>query len=132
LTLGKSPDVADPATQDLEQLQREKLQGEVARLKKQLDKMGFEMERDQGKYMLRSDLHRELAGRWLVMDQAMTNFFRSKASRLVSVVHGDPERIPDFLESVLSRMRKELNEFANTQKFQVIFVDDKEDDTADA
>ncbi|MCK9326207.1 MAG: hypothetical protein M0P69_12015 [Bacteroidales bacterium] len=123
LTLGKSPDVADPATQDLEQLQREKLQGEVARLKQQIDKMSFEMERDQGKYMLRSDLYREMASRWLVMDQALTHFFRSSAPDLVAIVNGQQDLIPDFLETVLAKLRQELNEFANTEKFHVVLLE---------
>jgi hypothetical protein len=132
LPLGKSVDVADPATRDLEQLQREKLQGEVARLKAQIDKMEFEMSKDQGKYMLKGDLYREMASRWMVMDQAMTHFFRSAAPDLVACVDGDKAKVPDLLDKLLSMLRRELNEFANTEKFHVIIVDDEEDAAVNA
>jgi hypothetical protein len=125
-------DVADPATRDLEQLQREKLQGEVARLKAQIDKMEFEMSKDQGKYMLKGDLYREMASRWMVMDQAMTHFFRSAAPDLVACVDGDKAKVPDLLDKLLSMLRRELNEFANTEKFHVIIVDDEEDAAVNA
>ncbi len=127
LVLGKSVDVSDPALQGLEGLQREKLQNEVARLRKQIDKMEFEMEKEAGKYMLRSDLHREMASRWLVLDQALTQFFRSCAPDLVESVQGSAERIPDFIALVLTKLREELNGYANTEKFNVVVLEQDEE-----
>ncbi len=123
LVLGKSVDIADPEMQDLEALQREKLQNEVSRLRKQIEKMDFEIDKDRGKFLLRSDFDRELAARWLVFKQSFKQFFRRQAPKLIQLVDGDLGKTPDFLEAVLGAVRKELNEMANTESFKIIFTE---------
>lgn len=124
LVLGKSVDIADPEMQDLEALQREKLQSEVFRLRKQIEKMDFEIDKDRGKFLLRSDFDRELAARWLVFKQSFEQFFRRQAPKLIQLVDGNLGKTPDFLEAVLGAVRKELNEMANTESFKIIFTDE--------
>ena len=120
LILEKSPDLEDAETKDLEELQRKKLHAEVERLRRQIEKYTFEMAKEQNKYMLKADFHKEMARRLLVLEQNLTHFFRSQAPDLVFLVGGQPKKIPDFLDTIITKLHQELNDFASTERYYVV------------
>ena len=108
---------------DIEQLQKEKLELESKKLKEQIAKLEWDREKEAGKYLLRSDFEMELAARAAVLEISLRQMASAKAYEWIAVSHGDYAKTGDLAAMVTAEIRNALNDYAATDRFQVIFVE---------
>jgi hypothetical protein len=106
---------------DLKDLQAKKVRNAIRNQDLEYEKKAFELEREQGKYVLRSDFERELAARAAVLDAGFRHLFNMRASEWIALVGGKPDKAADFLQSLNHGLDTQLNEYASTRTFQVLF-----------
>jgi hypothetical protein len=117
---------------DLDDIHAVKTAREVERLEKQNEKLQFELDRERGRYIPRVDFEAELAARAAVLDSGFRHLFNIKAREWIAVVGGRPERTADFLAALNAGLDEQLNVYATTQVFQVLFEDQEDDADVDA
>lgn len=108
---------------DIEFLQKEKLGLESKKLKEQIAKLEWDREKEAGRYLLRSDFEMELAARAAVLETSLLQMAQSKAYDWVAVVHGEHSKAADMAAMVTAEIGAVLNDYAATDRFQVIFVE---------
>lgn len=108
---------------DIEQLQKEKLELESKKLREQIAKMEWDREKEAGKYLLRSDFEMELAARAAVLETSLRQMAQTKAYDWIAVCKGEHSKAGDMATMVTAEIGAVLNDYANTERFQVIFVE---------
>lgn len=108
--------------EDIENRTVEKLQQEITRLKTQNESAQLDLDIKKGKYILRSEFEMEVAARGAVLESGLRYFFQAKAGELIDVVAGDRGRSGDFIELLNTGLDSLMNDFANTEKFQVMIM----------
>ncbi|MBU1054854.1 MAG: hypothetical protein KKC46_13660 [Proteobacteria bacterium] len=109
------------AVAGIEILQRENLEldAEIKREKKA--KLQWEREKEIGKYILRDDFEMEVTARAIVLDASLKQMVSLKALDWVSIVQGNHKLVKDMTDAILRCIEEALNDYANTDKFQVVF-----------
>jgi hypothetical protein len=113
--------------QDLDDIHAVKTRREVERLEKQNEKLQFELDRERGRYIPRLDFESELAARAAVLESGFRNLFNVRVREWIALVNGKPDRSADFLSALNQGLDEQLNIYATTKVFQVIF-EDRDDD----
>ncbi|MCK5313221.1 MAG: hypothetical protein KAJ62_13980 [Desulfobacteraceae bacterium] len=114
----------DGSIADLNDVHARKANKEVERLEEQIAKLRFENEKETGKYILRTDFEAELAARAVVLESGFRHLFNMKAREWITLVNGKIEKSADFLQELNSSIDEQLNSYATTKTFQVMFEDD--------
>ena len=109
--------------QDIEALQKEKLELESEKLKEQIAKLAWDREKEAGKYLLRSDFEMELAARAAVLETSLRQMAQSKAYDWIAVCKGEHSKANDMAAMVTAEIDAVLNDYAATDRFQVIFLE---------
>ena len=109
---------------DIEALQKEKLELESKKLREQIAKLEWDREKEAGKHLLRSAFEMELAARAAVLDTMLRQMASLKAYEWISACKGDHGKASDLAAMVTAEIGEALNEYASTDKYQVIFIDD--------
>jgi len=117
---------------DLKDLQAVKLKNAIRNQDIEYQRKKFDLEKEQGKYIPRVDFEAELAARAAVLDSGFRHLFNIKAREWIAVVGGRPERTADFLAALNAGLDEQLNVYATTQVFQVLFEDQEDDADVDA
>jgi hypothetical protein len=112
---------------DLKNLQSQKLMNAIKIQEIEHQRKSFDLEKEQGKYIPRADFESELAARAAVLESGFRHLFNVKAREWIAIVGGKPERTADFLAALNTGLDEQLNTYATTQVFQVIF-EDKDDE----
>lgn len=111
---------------DLDDIHAVKTAREVERLEKQNEKLQFELDRERGKYIPREDFEAELAARAAVLDSGFRHLFNTKAREWIALVAGRVDRQADFLSALNQSLDNQLNTYASTRVFQVMFEEREE------
>ena len=106
---------------DLNDVHAIKTAKEVERLEEQIAKLKFEREKDQGKYIPRSEFEAELAARAAVFESGFRHAFNSKSRTWIALVNGRQEKTAEFLHALNKSLDELLTSYANTNTFQVMF-----------
>jgi hypothetical protein len=109
---------------DLNDIHAKKTSREVDRLDEQIAKLKFERKKEEGKYIPKADFEAELAARAAVFDTGFRHAFNIHAREWIALVGGKPEKSADFLQSLNKILDEQLNNYATTKIFQVIFTED--------
>lgn len=108
---------------DLKNLQATKLMKAIRNQDIEYDRKKFDLEKEQGKYIPREDFESELAARAAVMESGFRHLFSTRAREWITLVAGKADRQADFLEALNKALDEQLNTYATTRVFQVIFQD---------
>lgn len=111
---------------DIEQLQKEKLELESEKLKEQIAKLAWDREKEAGRYLLRSDFEMELAARAAVLETSLRQMAQTKAYDWIAVCRGEHSKAADMAAMVTAEIGAVLNDYAATDKFQVIFIEEED------
>ena len=109
---------------DLNDIHTRKTAKEIERLDEQVKKIKFENAKEQGKYIPRVDFEAELAARAGVFDTGFRHAFDMHVREWIALVGGKPEKSADFLLALNRVLDEQLNNYATTRTFQVIFTED--------
>ena len=115
-------------SEDLKDLQARKLMNAIRIQEVEHQRKTFDLERERGKYLLRSDFEAELAARAAVLESGFRHLFNLKAREWIAAVGGKPDRQADFLAALNAGLDEQLNVYATTKVFQVLFEDRPDDD----
>ncbi|MDY6974382.1 MAG: hypothetical protein SV775_19015 [Thermodesulfobacteriota bacterium] len=105
---------------DDEQLQRKKLLAEVAWKTEQAKREQIKRMAEEGLFILREDLDREMAARASVLEAGLNFLIQSKANEWVALVNGDEKKAGDLVRDITTGLNDALNEFATVKEFQVL------------
>jgi len=103
----------------LDRLQKERLIAEVDKTKAQARHWTIKAEAYAGAYVPRDLFERELARRVAIFRNDLETFAASEAGGIVSLASGNPDRIPEVIEHLLSRFEDFLARYAEEQEFTV-------------
>lgn len=106
---------------DLSDLQARKSDKEVKILEIKEQQMQFDLDKSMGKYIPRSDFDAELAARAVVFESGFRHFFATRAREMIVTVGGKAEKTADLLELLNQGLNEQLNTYASTDVFQVLF-----------
>jgi len=104
-----------------EDLQRKKLIAEISRIQEQTKRERIKRLAEEGRYVPRDQFEMELAARASVIDTLRRNSIMTGAAERVALVGGDTSRIPDLIAFDLAQHDDEMNQFATTIEFHVLF-----------
>jgi phage terminase Nu1 subunit (DNA packaging protein) len=107
---------------ELEGLQRQKLEAEIRLKQAQADRAEFDQAIAVGQFIPRKDFELELAARAAVFDAGFRYFFQASAAELIALVQGDLKKIPEFIDALNDRLDVQLNEYASTKEYQVMIL----------
>jgi hypothetical protein len=109
---------------DLSDIHQRKADKEVSLLELKEKKLRFELDKDMGRYIPRGDFELELAARAVIFGTGLKHRVRSKITEWVALVAGKSEKGADLMECIEAEIEAELSEYATTQTFQVMFLED--------
>jgi len=109
----------------------QKLRLQVEKLERENEEGAFKFGVLKGKYIPRQEMYLHLAGRAAVLDSALEQMVRAKASELITLVSGSHAKIPDFVDIFLSDWKNLINNYANSDELEVIFTGEVIDDGED-
>lgn len=109
---------------DMSDLSAQKTDKEIKILKIKEKRMQFELEREMGQYIPRKDFEAELAARGVVIEAGFRHFFSIKAREMIALVGGKVEKTADLLLMLNNGLDEQLNQYASTDVFQVLFDED--------
>ena len=124
-----SPKQKAAAYADINVLQKEKLEKENKKLDEQIAKLAWDREREAGKYLLRSDFEMELAARAAVLQTSLRQMAQTKVYDWIAVCRGDHGKASDVAAMIAAEIDTVLNDYATTDRFQVIFVKEPTEST---
>lgn len=110
---------------DSKENQSKKTDWEIKNLKVKHEKQQFELEKLKGKYIEKALFEAELASRAAIFETGLKHSFSAKVQDLIAIVGGKSEKSPDFLEALNSFLDEELNNYATTKRFHVVFIGDE-------
>lgn len=112
---------------DLKNLQATKLMQAIKIQEIDARRKTFDLEKEQGKYIPKAEFEAELAARASVLDSGFRNMFNIRVREWIALVNGTPERAPDFLAALNQALDEQLNTYATTRTFMVLFEDSERD-----
>jgi hypothetical protein len=115
---GTGQTAADKRTADL---MERKLRADIMRTEELATKARLEREVLEGKFISRADVELELAGRAVVLDAGVRGMIKAKAPAWIELVGGAQGRLPDMIEAMVNDFFGLLNDYATTERFQVVF-----------
>lgn len=109
---------------DLSDLSAQKTDKEINILKIKEQRMQFELDKETGRYIPRKDFEAEMAARGVVLETGLRHFFSVKAREIIALVGGKVEKTPDLLQALNEGLDEQLNQYATTEVFQVLFEEE--------
>lgn len=116
-------DRKDGSIADLADVHARKTSKEIERLEEQIAKLKFDREKEQGLYIPRKNFEAELAARAAVFDVGFRHAFNVQAREWIALVGGRPEKAAEFLAALNQALDEQLNTYATTRVYQVMFME---------
>lgn len=113
----------DRVTEDLSALAREEQELKNRKLREQSETLAFNRAVAQGKYILRSDMELELAGRAMALSVGLRSVFTLYAPDYASLVDGDPNKAELMVREFEKNLDAALNDFSRPIDFRVELTD---------
>jgi hypothetical protein len=100
----------------IEQGQAEKLELENAKLRKQVEKLEWELARDKGKYLLKEDVRVEVALKIAALEAGLKHWMRTGAADMVYAVGGEPAKARVLINLYEARLDELLDEMGRLEE----------------
>ena len=117
----------EPDLGDSKEKQKVKIDWEIKNLELKHEKELFLFERDKGKWIERALFEAELAARAVIFETGLKYRINKDIQELIAIVGGKPEKAPDLIAKTDELIEVELNSYATTKRFQVVFIGDDEE-----
>ena len=112
--------LAEVAGGELDRLARERGEAEYRLLQKKYEKMEFELQKDKGQYLPRSEFEQELSARAAVLMHGLRHLAQSRAAELMEIgKEKGAQAVADRLQAEIEDL---LDDYANRETFQVIVM----------
>jgi hypothetical protein len=95
---------------------------EAEKIRLQNEKLRWEMERDQGKWVLRESFEMELATRAAYLEMGIRNFFETKAASWIGLVGGKVNKAHLMINEFEREFDALINSYYDMRRFNVNFV----------
>lgn len=98
----------------------DKLKWETKIAEQKFNDMAFEAKIKEGKYILRSEVEQMLAARAAFLKDSLgPGFIHSRASKIVEIVKGNPDNIPELIEFWLRQIEEVFDYYSKPMRFEV-------------
>lgn len=125
LPMAGTPDVVAEKAADR---QRRKEEEEIRRIRAVADKEEFDLQVKKGRYILKEQVHLELAARAVTLASGLKTAFEAQHLDLVALVEGNPKKGAALVEKLEAILDEALNEYSREMEFEVVLTDDREAD----
>ncbi len=123
----KKIDASDGDTNDSQELQK----WEIAIAEEKHKKLQRENEVQSGLYLRKTDVEHMLAARAAFLkDNLGPTFIHSRASGLITLVKGDPDRAPEFIDAWTKHIDEMFDLYSKPFQFEAAYIPKVEDDLA--
>lgn len=112
-------DTGKTVNQEGNELLTRKTEKEIERIDTVTQRERFRLDVDRGKYILRSDVESELAGRAIVLDNGLTYLIQSSAAEIIALVGGDQTRSGELVAFLNEKKDLLMNKYATMSEFFV-------------
>jgi hypothetical protein len=99
---------------------RRKLEADIRKTEAEARRAELKLSVERGKYVLMEDVERMLAGRAVLLDTSLQASILNHAAERVSLVGGDPARVPDLIQMDMTHHADTMNAFASWEEFRAI------------
>lgn len=111
--------MADRAAGMIDKMHKRKTEAEIDRLEAQAQKVKFELEKERGKYLLKTDVKTEFALKLGAVESVFRSLLRTKATDYISVVGGKPEKAGIFLDLIFADLDDVLNQMCALEELGI-------------
>jgi hypothetical protein len=115
--------IADSKAGVLDALSEKRLKKEVEKLTVQVDKLTWDMARDQGKYLPKEDVRTELALKISAFEAGFKHMAATRASDWITAVGGRQEKQQVFVDMVYSAIDTLLEEFGQVEELELVVME---------
>jgi hypothetical protein len=112
--------IADNKAGKLDALSEKRLEKEVEKLTVQVEKLTWDMNRDQGKYLLKEDVRTELAMKISVFEAGFKHVVATSASDWSAAIGGEPGKYQILIDQINNAIDALLGEFAECEELDVV------------
>jgi vacuolar-type H+-ATPase subunit I/STV1 len=116
----------DPDIGTAGELEVQKKQAEISRIRTIDARERFRLEKEKGNYLDRTLLGFELASRLVMLDNGFRNLVNAKSLKWIVQAGGDQNKIPDLIESMLADWDGLLDKYADMETLELIFEQGEE------
>lgn len=118
LPMAGTPDLVAEKAADR---QRRKEEEEIRRLRADADGREFDLQVKKGRYILKEQVHLELAARAVTLASGLKTAFEAQHLDLVALVDGNPRKGAALVEKLEAMLDEALNEYSREMEFEVTF-----------
>ncbi|MDL2268859.1 hypothetical protein LJC71_04885 [Desulfosarcina sp. OttesenSCG-928-A07] len=113
----------DKLARDAESRMRRRENAEIRRIENAADKEQFQLDVLRKKYIDRDQVYLELASRAVTLAAGLKTAFEAAAIDIINEVKGSQKKAANLIRMVEGIIDTEMNEYATTDEFEVMFVD---------
>jgi hypothetical protein len=106
-------------SQEIEDLQRQKLIIEIKKNDEQARRLQFAREKEEGEHIHRNILEVEMAFRAAVLDTGLKHLLARKGAEWIRMVHGQETRLDELIASMSQDIDNLMTQYADTRTFTV-------------
>ena len=112
--------IADNKAGKLDALSEKRLEKEVEKLTVQVQKLTWDMERDQGKYLPKEEVRTELALKISVFEAGFKHVVATSAQDWADAIGGKPEKYQILIDMIHQAIDNLLGEFAECDELDLV------------
>ena len=105
-----------------------KLKYEVSILKTKDEKQKFDMEKDRGLYVPKSDIDLMLCGRAAMLETGLRHHYHTTVAEWIVMVGGDTGKTSELLAALLAGLDEQMDRFAKSDEIEIEFSEDADAD----
>lgn len=109
-----------------DELQRKKLERELANLDLKFERESFAHARDLGQYVPKEQMEIELAGRAGILDAGLKHWIQSRAADWIRAVDGDMKKVGELINIMSREADEHINTYATPKDYEIIIEADEE------
>jgi len=110
-----------------DELQRRKLEQELANLELEHKRRQLAYDKEQEKYIPREQMEIELAGRAGILDAGLKHWVQSRAAEWIRTVAGDMKKVGDLINLMNHDLDEHINSYASQGEYQVVIEAEREE-----
>jgi len=103
-----------------DELQRRKLEQELANLELENKRKQLAYDKEQEKYIPREQMEIELAGRAGILEAGLKHWVQSRAAEWIRTVSGDMKKVGDLINLMNHDLDEHINSYASQGEYQVV------------
>lgn len=111
--------ISDRVSGQVDEMHARKTKKEIERLEVQTEKARFELEKERGKYLLKTDVKTEFALKLGAVESVFRSLLRTKATDYISRVGGNPQKADLFLDMVFADLDDVLNQMCALEELEI-------------